>query len=385
MATLSYLSFLCVFVNVAFSYEINGSPSESVLNINSYYSASFYSSSSPSSSCPAAEDIKPCVCIIKYGDINLDCTGVTSNKELKAIFHNAHFPNPNFREFYMAGNKGITVLEKEVFGNVTFKIIFVMRSALQKVEVGALDASNKTAVVIDLLSNNITSFPFHTIHEFSALEELRLTDNHLSSMPLVKSDTVKMLDLSMNPLMKIPSDALRSLTAIELLSMGFTNISHIPPGLFKNVSSLQYVLLGYNNITSLPTDIITCSSPDVVCGNNWLKSVSLSSNPIAHVELNAFEAHPGLRVEMTGSALTSLNETVWRPLIEANVTLTLEDNRFSCKCDMAWLAVKNPPNLAHVWGECSNGTPLQHLDPKVFANCTSAVEEPGLGNTYKLS
>ena len=74
--------------------------------------------------CPGAADIAPCVCTVDGSNLYMDCSAISSNEELNAVFLN-DFPVPAFYEFRIDDNPFLTQLQFYCFGNVTFQRIIL--------------------------------------------------------------------------------------------------------------------------------------------------------------------------------------------------------------------------------------------------------------------
>ncbi|XP_063602853.1 oplophorus-luciferin 2-monooxygenase non-catalytic subunit-like [Penaeus indicus] len=76
-----------------------------------------------------------------------------------------------------------------------------------------------------------------------------------------------------------------------------------------------------------------------------------------------------MKLRLDGNSLTVLDEAVFRPLLEDEVSLFLVGNPLSCECDIAWL-VTTPDFMARIADDaaCFNGQLLSDLDPGIYEN-----------------
>lgn len=135
--------------------------------------------------------------------------------------------------------------------------------------------------------------------------------------------------------------------------------------MFKGLP-LVTLYLPDNKIThlkSLTFDMVSSSSSQ----NHFL---FLAGNNISVVEVDAFKGVPGSsEINLNNNAITTLEEEVWKPVLEKDIGVSLNGNFLSCDCDVAWL-VKDPQLLTMIWnGRCADGTPLENLSPSDFDIC----------------
>ncbi|CAL4197542.1 unnamed protein product, partial [Meganyctiphanes norvegica] len=291
--------------------------------------------------CPNAEDIAPCVCTYDSGDnsMDLECSSVESEEQLKQIFK-ADFPFKNFKQFHLHDNSNMKVLEEGVFNGISFEIIKIQHNNLEIIETQALDSCYATAREMRLYSNNITSFPFGELSQFSKLS---------------------VFDISDNPLSVIPVDAFHGLITLEDLSITLNNADFV--GTFQDLPKLRRIWLDHNYITTIPAHFINTSSSD-------LSSIGLDGNNIVSVEPDAFDIVDGLDIYMAGNSLSTLEEATWRSYLEAGGLLWAYDNPLVCGCDIAWLFGEDQLlEQVNDYTTCTDGQFLQDLDPTIFDNC----------------
>ncbi|CAL4094512.1 unnamed protein product [Meganyctiphanes norvegica] len=313
--------------------------------------------------CPDADDIYPCECIFNdwKNTMNLNCTMVEGEDELAQVF--SSLPSLNFDSLVMSENRNVKILKAGVFGSVTFKELSFTWGVLEEVEAGALDGSMKTATSMEFDANHISIFPFETIEGFTNLTYLSLVRNDIAVFPIISSQSLTALIMVWNPLGNFPADAFENLPSLSFIELGYTDVVSIEPGAFSNLGELNEIELDFNLLSHLPTGAFTTSS-------SQLTSISLGHNQIWDVQPGAFEAVNGMRISLTKNYLTVLTEEVWRPLVEANVSLALFGNPLKCGCDLAWLVLE--PELMNQVDEisqCADGVYLHDLDPGLFEDC----------------
>ncbi|CAL4162530.1 unnamed protein product [Meganyctiphanes norvegica] len=295
----------------------------------------------PEQQCPDAEDIAPCTCTYNSvsNAIDLNCSAVESEEQLKQIFK-ADFPFKNFREFRIEDNNNIKVLEAAVFNGISFEKINIEHNHLEVIELQALNSCYETATVISLKSNNITSFPFDELSQFSKLSYLYIRENSLSM---------------------IPADAFHGLTALEYLDISGNHADIV--GTFQDLPNLRYIELSSNALTTIPAHFSET-------GSSNLSYIGLAGNSIVSVEPGAFDIVDGLNIDMWYNSLSTLEEATWRPNLEAGGTLRTANNPLVCGCDIAWLFGEDQLlGQVDMRATCTDGEYLHNLDPSIFDNC----------------
>ncbi|CAL4155141.1 unnamed protein product [Meganyctiphanes norvegica] len=292
--------------------------------------------------CPDASVILPCICTHNNDDnsTDIDCSGVTSENELKKIF-NSTLPTKNFGKFIIMYNKHLKVLESGVFNGITFEEFFISNNEIEKVENGAFNDSFATAYMMVLLGNKIQHFPFSTLHKFANLTYL---------------------NLNFNPLGSIPSDGFQGITTLKMVSI-MGAVKKIAVGTFKNLTNVEKIYAAENSLRKVPSGLF-------VTGSDRIIYTIINNNNISSVEPNAFDPVEGLVINMDQNSMLLIAEDVWKNLLEAGVTLYLGKNPLKCGCDIAWL-VRNATLLSQISDntQCSNGKNIHDLDPHDYIHC----------------
>ncbi|CAL4242943.1 unnamed protein product, partial [Meganyctiphanes norvegica] len=137
--------------------------------------------------------------------------------------------------------------------------------------------------------------------------------------------------------------------------------------LFINNPNIQYVMLRGNNINNLTKDTFSFSS-------NKMEWLQLRWNNVGLVEEGTFDGMEGgfqkpAYIDLWDNRITTLDENIWRPLLEKEVGLLMEDNALVCGCDVAWYV--NMEEFHHLVNDavCVSGDSLNSLDPGLFIDC----------------
>ncbi|CAL4061062.1 unnamed protein product [Meganyctiphanes norvegica] len=314
--------------------------------------------------CPKPEDIAPCLCVLdtEHSELNLDCRAVVDITQLQNVFQ-AEFPETSFNRLDMS-RSSITVLPSGVFGNITFKHMDFLISSLEVVEDGAFGGSVETLKDLSFQYCNITQFPFESIKNFKVIESIWLRGNKYSAIPSFESDTLKWMTLGSPYLTEIPEFLPNTLPALEDLQFNDSPITNIVPGHFKNLHGLQSLSFRWLQLSGVLTaNSFVWDEGQVV---TW---IDLFHNNYYKIEPGAIQFTEGMYVDIRFNLMDTLEEEVWRPLLELNGTLEVQGLDINCDCGIAWI-VTNPQFLEYtVDAFCADGTSFFDLDPKDYIDC----------------
>ncbi|XP_037783383.1 oplophorus-luciferin 2-monooxygenase non-catalytic subunit-like [Penaeus monodon] len=316
------------------------------------------------SSCPDPEDILPCECTFddQFGAMDMNCSGVLDEEQLRHVFL-ANVADKRFRALIITNNPHIRILENGVFGDFTFQRLDIMDGALEVIEEAALTGSASTVFEMNFHRNNITDFPFLSLREFSSLENLNLHYNQIKEIPVFESGSLKEFYIFGNPLAHLPVDSLIGLPNLKTFGASECDIPDIYPGVFDNQVSLRNVYLQENRLTKIPSGAFRTSGKTIY-------HIVLDDNLIVEVAEGAFpDMKEHTSIYLYNNRIRLLEEAVWRPLLENDVTVWLSGNPLTCGCDAAW-AVLNPDLLRQLPNaHCESGVDLADLDPGIFESC----------------
>ncbi|CAL4157367.1 unnamed protein product [Meganyctiphanes norvegica] len=316
--------------------------------------------------CPDAEVIYPCVCscVAEEHSIDLDCSLLMSEDQLKNVFLNLSSTVKHIRRFYMYDDQHIRVLRYGVFRNVSFNEIYMGKGYMEEVERGVLEESQETLQRMIFNDNLITKFPFEDIETFSNLRYININRNNISEISNLESSSLKELYIGHNPLVELQEDVFRGLTSIEKIELGNIGLTNIHPGIFSNLTELFAIHLDNNHLQHILSGALSGGLAN-------LKYINLWQNDIDIVELGAVQAVEGQQLYLTFNNLELIEEDVWRPNFEAGFRMVeIGRNPLACGCDIAWL-VRDPSFVDQLGEEarCANGNFIQNLNPDDFINC----------------
>ncbi len=114
---------------------------------------------------------------------------------------------------------------------------------------------NSRVVALDLGEFGLTGAVPAEVGRLSALEDLNLNDNQLTSVPaeIGQLTSLERLWLTRNQLTSVPAE-IGQLTSLEWLSLHKNQLTSLPAEIGQ-LTSLEVLVLGYNQLTSVPADI----------------------------------------------------------------------------------------------------------------------------------
>lgn len=234
--------------------------------------------------CPLAADIYPCVCSVgTTGEPDLDCSDVTSNNVLAAVFQ-APFPFTQFNNFIIipdAPHGAFDTIAAFVFGDVSFRNVTIRNTYIATIQEGAFAPSHDSLISLECSGSYLQVFPVETLPLFIHLRILSLANNKLPTLPNFESDSLLSLDLSQNIGLTLTETTLVGLKQLEelyLSDMGFTSL---PPNLFSSLTFLRILDLSNNGMAGTLAQGVIHVSLDSV------EDLRLNDNAITQIHSSA--------------------------------------------------------------------------------------------------
>ncbi|KAG8234430.1 hypothetical protein J437_LFUL014866 [Ladona fulva] len=241
----------------------------------------------------------------------------------------------------------------------------IAKHSLSEVSVNTFRAL-KALRILDLSSNYLDSVPPNFAPP--SLDTLILAGNPLSwpeneTKPILRSPSLRTLDLSFCGITSLPKSAFTYLTYLQNLDLSNNFINHLDPDIFSSLSTLITLNISRNLLPRLSNTIFQ--------NNPFLMHVNISYNPW---NLNLIEPRNGSTTSFgtTGSSsMYSYNTSIFS-------SLSLEVLDFS-GCWLVKLSAKSLASLPKLRYLSLSDTGLERLDPYSFEQLTN-LESLDLSN-----
>uniref|UniRef100_A0AAY5EUE5 Fibronectin type-III domain-containing protein n=1 Tax=Electrophorus electricus TaxID=8005 RepID=A0AAY5EUE5_ELEEL len=208
---------------------------------------------------------------------------------------------------------------------------------------------------LHLQDNNIRTLPRAALARLPLLEKLHMDDNSISTVSIeekafANNPRLRLLFLSRNHLSSIPSGLPSSL---EELRLDDNRISTIPTHAFRGLASLRRLFLDGNllanqriaddtfsrlsNLTELSLVRNSLQSPPLNLPSTHLLRLYLQDNAMVHMPRSSLEGMRRLqKLDLSGNNLTTLPRGLFRDL-DSISQLLLRGNPWYCGCNLRWL------------------------------------------------
>lgn len=235
--------------------------------------------------CPVDTDIAPCICSVDSAtaEINMDCSAVLGESELKRIFA-TDFLFPDLHKLVIQGTEidpvPIQTLEADTFGKVSFNHVVISNTDLRSVASSAFANSFPTIETMDVSNNRIPFFPFEILAQCEKLTTLDIRNNVLEHVSLLHSNSLRFFDASGNVGLKYEDEVFQTAPMLEVINLSNTNLGHIAPLTFAYQQRLTTLDLQGNSIDYLYANALKFMSSTPT-------TVNLDNNRIGTVEKDA--------------------------------------------------------------------------------------------------
>lgn len=182
--------------------------------------------------CPAAlrRGMQPnCSC---DGPLNfpiLKCSALSSQHELQRLL-DVKFPINSFGRLHIT-NSSMKSVDRLFMATVKqFAIISLSKTGTQSIDLDAFESSRGSLKRLEIIHNDLQSFPFAALSTFKRLTHLDLHHNQFTSIPdyaFGHNDHMRSIDLSYNKISYVGSYAFDELPALQRLDLRFNRLKVI--------------------------------------------------------------------------------------------------------------------------------------------------------------
>jgi hypothetical protein len=195
---------------------------------------------------------------------------------------------------------------------------------------------------LHLTGNRISVLPVET---FDALTSLKILEMQAQQIPMSTLQlgvfdaltSLKHLRLDGNSMGNLPLHIFDALTSLEVLELMGNSISTLPPGIFRALTSLLYLDLSFNSISALPLGIFNQLTS--------LRSLALRTNSIGTLPMGTFDGLISLEeLFLSSNAISTLPPGIFDALVSL-WQLTLHGNSISTLPPGIFVALTSLQNL----------------------------------------
>lgn len=308
----------------------------------------------------------------------------------------------------------------------------IQRAFIYNTQLQSLDLSNNKLITLDpgcfsgingslrqliLRNNNVN---INELVNLAALESLDLSYTQLQSLPpnaifLKNKVNLRSLQLEGNRLTSLESDSFNGLSALQELNLAHNNLTSMNDGVLASVPNLKYLDLSYQtsgkqlllptsiasltslkilNISSTPLDqdnvwswvsaltsltILQLDSAGLTSINDYalrnltqLKNLNLNNNALTSITQPMMAGPVDLTLlALMGNTIQTINRcTFYGYTLKPLVHLDLSKNPLKCDCELEWLIRDFADGKIQLSGSetCANGSPLLNNPPGSFCS-----------------
>ncbi|CAG0895752.1 unnamed protein product [Darwinula stevensoni] len=182
----------------------------------------------------------------------------------------------------MKGNLAVKHLMDGIFGKVTFNKITISETSLVSVDPTVLLSLKNSLGTLIINNSALEEFPFQVIPEMISLSKLELSYGALKSVPAITSSSLQIVQLSHNRIETLVPEWF--MPNLQILDISNNPISKIPQGLFERSTALMSFDASHCYLGP------TLSKESLTFHSEVLSDVSLRYNGIVKLEPGAITA-----------------------------------------------------------------------------------------------
>ncbi|CAG0885150.1 unnamed protein product [Darwinula stevensoni] len=280
-----------------------------------YLSFTFLPMVTGQENCPKVDEILPCACFsqengLGFDETDVDCSKARTSDEISSAFKRASWPATVLREFRLQHNVMVKELPEGVVGNVSFQYIRVKNTAIETVHPSAILPSKNRLIELEIQHSRLREFPFEILSELLSLSTLHLWNNTLTSIPALQSNSLRVLYLPFNNIVKVEENGWNT-PNLRTFDIAVNPSMKFPSGVLKGMKKLELLWCPRSNLgPSLSAGMFQFHS-------KTLKTVGLGENYVGRLEPGAITGVASdTEVFLDGNKISELSEEVFRPLLE---------------------------------------------------------------------
>ncbi|KAL7735473.1 hypothetical protein ACLKA6_019580 [Drosophila palustris] len=271
--------------------------------------------------CPEQGDISPCICTVKKNGLDILCE-TTDLAHITKSMGTLKGKSPII--FYLKlRHNNLPKLQGFVFLALDIRHLTIHNSSLAAIEENALSSLGKGLTQLDVSLNQMKTVPSQALQHLYHLLILNLNHNKITVIhnnAFEGLDTLEILTLYENKITQVDPEAFRGLEKkLKRLNLGGNELSQVPQKALSILDTLKKLEIQENKIR-----IITEGDFE---GLENLDSLILAHNMITSVPGNVF-SHLGLlnSLELEGNKISVIDKDAFKGLEENLQYLRLGDN-----------------------------------------------------------
>ncbi|XP_032306330.1 slit homolog 2 protein isoform X1 [Drosophila ananassae] len=272
--------------------------------------------------CPEQSDISPCICTVKKNGLDILCE-TTDLAHITKSMGTLKGKSPII--FYLKlRHNNLPKLQGFVFLALDIRHLTIHNSSLAAIEENALSSLGKGLTQLDVSLNQMKTVPSQALQHLFHLLILNLNHNKISVIhnnAFEGLETLEILTLYENKITQIDPEAFRGLESkLKRLNLGGNDLNSVPQKALSILDTLKKLEIQENKIR-------TISEGDFE-GLQNLDSLILAHNMITAVPANVFSHLSQLNsLELEGNKISVIDKDAFKGLEENLQYLRLGDNQ----------------------------------------------------------